>query len=72
MTNNETGLRLASLLTAELKASGIVKDSVSFNELELVVYEELTRIGREQLVGDWLEMPDGTTYTLTTKPGRKL
>ena len=33
-----------------------------------IVYGECLEIARNATVGDWVEMPNGATYTLTCKP----
>lgn len=64
------GLRLAALITYALASSKLLKAKVGFEEIEAVVYKECERIANEQQVGDWLEMPDGTSYNLIFKPER--
>ncbi len=41
---------------------------VPYRAIEKVVYEECAQIGKEHRIGDWIELPNGTTYTLTFKP----
>lgn len=36
-----------------------------YDALATVVYDELLEIAHEQISGDWLEMPNGDTYTKT-------
>lgn len=58
------GCRIASRLTNYLND----RAPVPYRDLEEWVYTECDRIGREQRLGDWIELPNGTTYTLTFKP----
>lgn len=60
------GCRIAARLTDALNS----KVPVPYANLETWVYEECERIGKEQRIGDWIELPNGTTYTLTFKPTR--
>ena len=54
------GILLAQRLTSALSLHGIM-----FDALATVVYDELLKIAHEQVNGDWLEMPNGDTYTKT-------
>lgn len=58
------GCRIAARLTDSLNS----KVPVPYPQLQRWIYEELEEIGHEQALGDWIEMPNGTTYTLTFKP----
>lgn len=63
------GCILAQRLTAEL-AWQINKAGVRVEHklIENIVYGEMNRINSEQSVGDWIEFPNGSNYTLTFKP----
>jgi hypothetical protein len=60
------GCVIAQRITAALTLMGI-----SYDDLSKVVYKECSDIAKEQKLGDWLEMPNGSTYTLTFKPNQK-
>lgn len=60
------GTRIGQQLTAALTGHGIPHD-----QLSEIIYKELDAIATFHKPGDWIEMPDGTTYTLTFKPSRK-
>ena len=63
MITEPRGQRLAQRLTSALTNNGI-PDA----RLVELIYGELSAIAKEQFEGDWLECPDGTTYTLTFTP----
>lgn len=58
------GCRIAARLTDSLNS----KVAVPYLLLQRWIYEELEELGQEQELGDWIELPNGTTYTLTFKP----
>ena len=62
------GMRLASILTFELGNSGLLKEGLDYRALEEFIYKTVSDLAHDQQVGDWLETPNGTTYTLTFKP----
>lgn len=66
-----TGFRLASLITAAIRQAPFVPETVPYADIERYIYQCVQSIADEQFVGDWLEMPNGTTYTLTFKPTRQ-
>ncbi len=45
------------------------KCNLSARELEDIIYGDLNQLASEATIGDWIELPNGTTYTLTFKPG---
>lgn len=57
------GCAIAQRITSSLLLMGI-----PYQKIADIVYGECSSITNEQSLGDWLEMPDGTTYTLTFKP----
>lgn len=57
---NNIGCRIAQRLTSALTGLGI-----SYDQLAKIVYSEMLAIAHEQVNGDWLEMPNGDTYTKT-------
>ena len=63
MTTMKVGTRIAQHLTAALCGLGVPERTISE-----IVYRECSRIADEATTGDWIEMPNGTTYTLTFKP----
>jgi hypothetical protein len=65
------GLRLASILTMEIGNSGLLKQGLDYRQLEEFIYKTVSDLAHDQRVGDWLETPNGTTYTLTFKPAYK-
>lgn len=56
------GCILAQRLTTALTGLGI-----DFATIQNIVYAELAAIGHEQNKGDWIALPDGTTYEMTFK-----
>ena len=58
------GCRIAQRLTSALAG----RVSIPHADLEKLIYEEFTRVGKEHRTGDWIELPNGTCYTLTYKP----
>jgi len=54
------GCAIAQRITAALTGHGI-----PYQELSDIIYKECLDIAREQNNGDWLEMPNGDTYTKT-------
>ena len=58
------GCRIAQRLTYALND----KIPVPYKELETWIYGELEQVEKEHRIGDWIELPNGTTYTLTYKP----
>ena len=61
-----TGCRIAQRLTAALSGHGI-----AYAVLSKIIYQECQDIAKEQINGDWLEMPNGDTYTKTFTVGGK-
>lgn len=62
MTN--VGVMLGQRITYALAG----KVHADYQTLADLVYGELLRIAREHEPGDWIELPNGTTYTMTFKP----
>jgi len=62
------GCRIAARLTDSLNS----KVPVPYRDLQQWVYDEIEQIEKEHRLGDWIELPNGTTYTLTFKPQREL
>jgi len=60
MTN--IGCAIAQRLTSALSGLGLPHDQVS-----KIVYDECRAIASELEKGDWLEMPDGDTFSMTLK-----
>lgn len=58
------GLMLAQRLTASLTGYGI-----PYNDLAYHIYGELNNIGKELSKGDWLQFPNGTSFTMDYKVG---
>lgn len=58
--NNNIGCMIAQRITSALTGMGI-----GYNQLADVIYKECIDIAKEQKNGDWLEMPNGDTYTKT-------
>jgi hypothetical protein len=65
---DNTGYRLASVLTQAMRQAPFIPDSVPYAEIEAYVYRTVQSIANEQIIGDWLETPTGCAYTLTYKP----
>lgn len=59
------GYTLAQRLTAALCLNGI-----PYQQLVDIIYSELSDIGNELELGDWLQLPNGTTFTCTYKPNK--
>lgn len=55
--NTSIGCMIAQRLTSALCGKGI-----PYAEIAEIVYSECLSIAKESQSGDWLEMPDGTTY----------
>jgi hypothetical protein len=64
MDRSPLGCAIAQHLTAAL----LGVDTSNYESRATAVYAECSGIAREQKVGDWIEMPDGTVYTMTFKP----
>lgn len=64
------------------RITGVVCDLISrkskldkiptYNDVKDVVYGEMLNIVHEQEKGDWIEMPNGATYTMVFKPNEGL
>jgi len=65
---HNTGYRIASVVCDSLTQ----RSNLTRHELEEIIYPLFVSVGHEQVVGDWLELPNGATYTLTFKPARTL
>lgn len=57
------GCAVAQRLTYALCGKGI-----PYDELSKIVYGELLAISRELEPGDWLELPDGSSWTKDGRP----
>jgi hypothetical protein len=68
--DQETGVRLASRITDALVASTLLAPGFAFNDVAHVIYGECLAIARDQKIGDWLEMPNGTTYVMVFRTYR--
>ena len=63
-TNTDnTGCILGQRLVSALTGHGI-----PYDKLVDIVYPELQAIADDQIIGDWIESGNGTTWTLTFKP----
>ena len=63
MPQDNLGCTIAQRITGALTGHGI-----PYQELADIVYGEFRAIAREQKDGDWLEFPNGDTYTKTYTP----
>ena len=63
-TMDNVGVMIANQITRALAG----KCGLSYDDLSSIVYGECLEIARNATVGDWVEMPNGATYTLTFKP----
>ena len=63
VTVENTGCLLGQRLVAALTGHGI-----PYDKLVDIVYPELQAIADDQIIGDWVESGNGTTWTLTFKP----
>ena len=71
MSNNQT--KIGTCLATHL--SNCIMDSNKTNRLDLTQYSTrsqvignaLEKLSADQQIGDWIQLPDGTTYTLTFK-----
>lgn len=61
------GCMIAQRITSALTGHGI-----DYAELSKIVYSECMDIGLEQSNGDWIEMPNGDTYTKTFSVNKHL
>lgn len=61
------GTRIAAKITDNLAG----KVGSDYAAIERIVYETCLEIARNSYSGDWIELPNGATYTLTFKPGRE-
>lgn len=61
------GCMIAQRITSALTGHGI-----PYDELSKIIYKECMDIGLEQSNGDWIEMPNGDTYTKTFSVNRHL
>ncbi len=61
---DNVGIMIANQVTAALAG----KCGLPYKELSDIVYGECLAIARNAELGDWLEMLNGATYTLTFKP----
>ena len=61
---DNVGIMIANQITRALAG----KCGLSYDDLSNIVYGECLEIARNAKVGDWVEMPNGATYTLTFKP----
>jgi hypothetical protein len=52
------GCRIAQRVTAALCGNGY-----KYDEISGIIYAECMDIANEQYNGDWIEMPNGDTYT---------
>lgn len=59
-----TGFMLARVLTCNLSA----RLNLPYEDMEKIVCQIVQDIADDQVVGDWLETPNETTYTMTFKP----
>lgn len=59
-SNNNIGCMIAQRITNALTGNGI-----DYQVIADIIYKECIDIAREQNTGDWLEMPNGDTYTKT-------
>ena len=64
---NSVGCMIAQRITSSLIGLGI-----EYAELSKIVYSECMDIGLEQSNGDWIEMPNGDTYTKTFSTNKHL
>ena len=61
------GCMIAQQITSALSG----RCGLTYKELSDIVYGECMAIANYHRVGDWLEMPNGTTYTCTFRPTDK-
>lgn len=59
------GSRIASVVADTLAHKGL---GLSYDEIVAIVYPLFEELGERHELGDWIELPNGTTYTLTFKP----
>lgn len=59
-----TGIMLAQRLTSAL----VIPNVSDYRQRSKAIYSELSAIASEMKKGDWLQFPDGTTFTMTFKP----
>ena len=67
MDNDNVGCMIANLITTALAG----RCSLSYDELHKIVYRECSELSDFHKLGDWIEMPNGATYTLTFKPSTR-
>ena len=58
------GVMIAQKLTAII----MIKTGITYGEASKIVYDEFNTMADECQLGDWISLPDGTTYTCTYKP----
>jgi len=52
---------------ARRMVDALVGEGIPYNRLVEIVYGEFERMSLNNTPGDWLELPNGDTYTLTFK-----
>lgn len=52
-------------MIAQRISSALLGLGLSYKEVTDVVYKECLDIAKEHTLGDWIEMPNGDTYTKT-------
>lgn len=59
------GTRIAQALTAQVS---VAFPELTYARIEESIYAYLRQHALDAQPGDWIELPDGTTYTLSFKP----
>ena len=62
---------IGCLIAQQLTSALAGKCGLTYKELSDIIYGEFNALAEFHRKGDWLELPNGTTYTCTFRPTDK-